>query len=106
MVSYAPVIYICTVSYIFNSEPSSSPQSVTLMTVSATELFVSWKEVPSIDQNGIITIYEVLYQLMENYGRGSSTLNTRELSIVLSNLHKYANYSVRVRAFTIIGPGP
>ena len=76
------------------------------MTVSATELFVSWMEVPSIDQNGIITIYEVLYQLMENYDQESLILSTQEFSIVLSNLHEYANYSVRVRASTVIGPGP
>ena len=72
---------------------------------SATALSVTWDIVPDIDQNGVITLYEVSYQPMEDYARTILLQNTTDLSLSLNGLHEYANYSVQVRAYTSVGPG-
>ncbi len=63
--------------------------------------------VPDIDQNGIITLYEVSYQPMEVYNSTVLLQNTTDpsRSLSLTGLHEYANYSVQVRAYTSVGPG-
>lgn len=86
--------------------PSSPPQDVVLTVVSANEIKVSWNEVLPINQSGIIILYGVLYQPMEAYDRSSLVQNTTNSSIALRGLHEYANYSVQVQAYTVIGPGP
>ncbi len=74
---------------------------------SAIALSVTWNMVPDIDQNGIITLYEVSYQPMEDYNNTVLLQNTTDLSrsLFLTGLHEYANYSVQVRAYTSVGPG-
>ncbi len=75
--------------------------------MSATEIAVSWAEVLQIERNGIITLYEVTYSPLESYhDRNSTFQNTSDLSIILTGLHEFANYSIQVRAYTNIGPGP
>ena len=89
-----------------STEPSCPPQSVVPTVVSATEISVSWMKVPPIHENGIIETYEVLYQPMEAYDMTHMFLNTTNLSVCLTELHEYANYSIQVRAYTDVGPGP
>ena len=68
---------------------------------------MTWVEVPAIDQNGIITNYEVQFeplQFTENLM--TSTLNTTNLSIAIDSLEEYVEYNISVRAYTSVGPGP
>ena len=79
--------------------------------LSSTEIEVSWEEVPAINQNGIITMYEVQYIPLETFGGQISTTtvndtNTSLLFIVLTGLEEYVQYSISVRAYTSVGPGP
>ena len=78
--------------------------------VSSTEIMVTWGTVPPIDQNGVITIYEVLYQPQETFNGaiGESTVNVSapNMSVVLMNLQEYVNYTISVRAYTSVGEGP
>ena len=71
---------------------------------------VSWGVVPPIDQNGIITMYEVLYQPLETFGGaiGPMTRNVSgtAISLVLMDLQEFVSYNISVRAYTIIGDGP
>lgn len=69
---------------------------------------VSWDEVPQIDQNGIITIYEILYEPQETFGGVimSMQTNVSGTSLLLSGLEEFVVYSVSVRAYTRLGPGP
>ena len=39
----------------------SPPANIKATSISPTEILVTWDSVPSIDRNGIITMYEVLY---------------------------------------------
>ena len=69
---------------------------------------MNWNEVPEIDQNGIITEYEVMYEPLMTFGGLITTLtvNTTNLSITLMDLQEYVEYSISVRAYTSVGPGP
>ena len=67
-----------------------------------------WEEVAPIDQNGVITMYQVLYQPLETFGGtiGPLTVNVTELTADLTDLEEYVNYTISVRAYTSAGEGP
>ena len=105
------MLYRSLRNHLFESQivPSAPPEAVLLTVTSANEILVSWSEVPLIHQNGIITLYEVFYYPLEDYHnplRIPMIQNTTELSFNLMGLHEFANYSIQVRAFTEVGPGP
>ena len=69
---------------------------------------VTWEEVPALEQNGIITIYEVLYDPVETFDGvlGPQTTNTTELFAYLTKLEQNVEYFIFVKAYTSIGSGP
>ena len=80
------------------------------MSASPTSIYVMWDEVPAIDQNGIITMYEVMYTPLNTFG-GQISANTTSVSgsesmVTLSYLQEFVNYSISVRAYTTAGQGP
>ena len=91
-------------------EPSGPPTNVTVMVNSSTTVLVSWSEVNPIDQNGNISKYEVLYTPLQTFeGQIESNavnVSGTEFSVLLMNLQEYINYSISVRAYTSVGPGP
>ena len=91
-----------------NAVPASPPQNVTATVLSSTEIQVNWTEVIEIDQNGIITEYEVMYEPLMNFSGLITTLtvNTTNLFITLMDLQEYVEYKISVRAYTSVGPGP
>lgn len=76
--------------------------------MSPKSIAVRWDGVPPIDQNGIITVFEVLYVPLNTFGGviGMQSQNTADMLYLLENLEEYVNYSISVRAYTSIGPGP
>ena len=78
--------------------------------MSSTEIMVTWDIVLPIDQNGVITMYEVLYQPQETFNGAIRDLTVNvsapEMSVVLMNLQEYVNYTISVRAYTSVGEGP
>ena len=77
--------------------------------ISSTAIQVTWEEVPAIDQNGIITRYEVEYN--QTTFSGATTYNTTTVDsstfmVDLTGLEEYVEYSIRVRAYTSVGAGP
>ena len=78
--------------------------------VSSTEIIITWGIVPPIDKNGVITMYEVLYQPQETFNGaiGDLTMNVTapNMSVVLINVEDYVNYTLSVRAYTSVGEGP
>ena len=78
--------------------------------VSSTEIMVTWDMVPPINQSGVITMYEVLYQPQETFDGSIEDLTVNvsapEMSVVLMNLQEYVNYTISVRAYTSVGEGP
>ena len=87
--------------------PVTPPQNVQANAASSTEILVTWEEVLPIDQNGIITNYEVQYeplQFMESLDTMFS--NTTDMAVNLTNLQEYVQYNISVRAYTSVGFGP
>ena len=87
--------------------PASPPVNVTAVNITSTSIQVIWKRVPAIDQNGVITQYEVEY----NQSTFDSVPTTQNIIVnptmaVLTGLEEYVEYSIQVRAYTSVGPGP
>ena len=83
------------------------PQNVQATAVSSTEIMVTWYEVPGLDQNGIIIDYEVQIEPLDFPADIMTNLvTTTNLSILVTGLEEYINYSIAVRAYTSVGPGP
>ena len=78
---------------------------MTATAVSSTEIEVSWEEVPAIDENGVITMYEVQFVPLETF-EGQISANTSQLNTTLTGLQEYVEYNISVRAYTSVGPGP
>ena len=80
------------------------------MAESPTTIAVMWEEVPPIDQNGVITMYEVMYTPLETFEGALQSNSTIVLeptrSVNLTGLEEYVNYNISVRAFTSVGVGP
>ena len=80
------------------------------MAESSTTIAVMWEEVPPIDQNGVITMYEVMYTLLETFGgtleNDTITVFEPARSVNLTGLEEYVNYNISVRAFNSVGAGP
>ena len=66
---------------------------------------MSWSEVPEIDRNGIITMYEVMYVSNSTIGNVNIS-DSSILSVNLTNLEEFAMYNISVRAYTDVSPGP
>ena len=94
----------------FFAAPSDYPQNVAVFTVSSTEIRVTWEPVPEINQNGIITQYEVRYTPLTTFGglisENSTLVDVSVTEITLTGLQEFVEYSISVRAYTSIGPGP
>ena len=79
------------------------------ITSSSTAILVTWEPVPEIDRNGIIAQYEVEFNqsTFNQISTGDlTTTNASQLMVELEGLEEYVEYSVRVRAYTSVGPGP
>ena len=91
----------------FSSVPASSPENIQTEVLSSTEIRVSWTEVPERDRNGIITMYEVLYEPLMTFGELTpATVTTTNLTIIVGGLEEYVEYNISVRAYTSVGPSP
>ena len=90
--------------------PGNPPENVTAVVESSTTIAVMWEEVPPIDQNGDIIMYVVMYTPLETFGETlySDTVNVSgsNMSVVLTGLEEYVNYTISMRAFTDVGAGP
>ena len=88
--------------------PATPPTNVMAIATSPRSITVMWEEVVPIDQNGVITMYQVLYQPLETFGGaiGPLTVNVTELTADLTDLDEYVNYTISVRAYTSAGEGP
>ena len=93
--------------FVIPSVPASSPENIQTEVLSSTEIRVSWTEVSEIDRNGIITMYEVMYEPLMTFGvLTPATVNTTNLTIIVDGLEEYVEYNISVRAYTSVGPGP
>ncbi|XP_043196400.1 tyrosine-protein phosphatase Lar-like isoform X3 [Amphibalanus amphitrite] len=89
--------------------PGEAPREVAVRAIDSRSLLVTWRPPPADQQNGAITYYKLFYKLSGH--NDSQTVQiivndpTRR-NFTLDELHKYAEYSVRVLAGTRVGDGP
>ena len=76
--------------------------------MSSTTINIVWEEIPPRNRNGLIVMYEIIYEPLETFEELLMTdaRNTTNLSIVLENLHPFVNYNISVSAYTSVGNGP
>ena len=80
-----------------------------VLTRSSTAILVTWDFVPEIDRNGIIVQYQVEFNQSTFNEISTSNLTTTDgsqLMVELEGSEEYVEYSVRVQAYTSLGPGP
>lgn len=86
-----------------------APEDVRCVALTSQSLQVSWQPPPSHHTNGLLQGYKLNFeQVMDNLGLTNDDMDTRKttaLTIVLSNLRKFTNYSIQVLAFTRMGDG-
>jgi hypothetical protein len=78
------------------------------MATSPKSIAVIWREVLPIDENGIITMYQVSYEPSVTFDGaiGPLDMNVTGLTADLTDLEEYVNYTITVRAYTSVGEGP
>ena len=101
-------LYTTPISFTCHAAPASPPDNVNAIPLSSTTIMVTWNIVPPIHQNGPIIVYEVMYAPMQTFDGQimTRTTNTSTVSLTFTKLQEYVVYSISVRAYTIIGPGP
>ena len=68
---------------------------------------VTWDEIRGLNQNGIISEYEVEIEPLDFPADISvDLLTTTNLSIVVTGLQENVLYNISVRAYTSVGTGP
>ena len=83
--------------------PSAPPANLSVVALSATELYITWQPPVFSQQNGIIRSYVLIVSILE---RGTSEqLTSTEPQLMLHDLHPFYMYSFFIAAVTI-GPGP
>ena len=108
------IVYILCIylnfTFSLSTVPHSPPTDIQATSTTPTEITVTWDIVPSIDQNGIITMYEVLYVPLETFteaiGNLTRNVSMPEMSVVLTDLQEFNSYDIFVRAYTSVGEGP
>ena len=95
------LLYSCC----FKSEPNAPPSNVTGHNASSTSIFVSWGQVPFLDQNGVIVSYTVTYRWLPSGPLQTKNVRAEGNQTTLSGLNEYTNYSITVFASTLKGGG-
>ena len=89
------------------SVPSGAPQSLEAMFVQPTEVFLMWRQIPCVQQNGLITGYVVQYYAScgadRNMQRNKSVVTN---NTIINGLTPNFKYTFQVAAVNVNGTGP
>ncbi|KAM7435782.1 Protein sidekick-1 [Porites harrisoni] len=92
--------------------PSFGPDTFFTTELNETTFNISWAPLPTEKSNGIVVLYEANAELVATRGRSrrsvasSKGVNTTKTFAVLYDFLTCSQYSISVRAFTAVGPGP
>ena len=67
---------------------------------------VSWMVLNCQDRHGNITMYEVRYTSSDNVNQTLNTSSGNDTSLLVEGLEEFTNYTIEVKAYTSVGPGP
>ena len=89
------------------SGASGAPQSLEAMSIQPTEVFLRWRVMPCVQQNGPITAYVVYYYTTCSANRdvqwNKSVVSTGD---IIDSLTPNTEYTFRVAAVNVNGTGP
>lgn len=85
--------------FILSSEPDSPPVNLTVEDTGPSTATLTWS--PPEKPNGVIQLYEVLYENDSHW----ASMNTSSNRITLTSLRPFSYYNVSVRAYTSYGHG-
>ena len=88
-----------------STAPISSVSNITISSVEARSMTVSWNEVPCSEQNGPITGY-FLYYTNTTFSDTVNISGGDNRQYNLTTLTPYTNYTVTVIAYNDVGTGP
>ena len=99
------LVHFCFISL----EPAKGP-TINEITANATAFQITWTKLSEDDSNGVIVNYEVCYQLGSTVSDDCSQDMKFSVSDVsntkITKLNPARTYTVAVRAYTNVGPGP
>ena len=99
---YSHVTNVC----VFVLAPRVAPEVVSII-ADKQSVNVSWMMLDCQDRHGIITMYEVHYSIVgDSVYVTVNTTNGDETSLIVVGLEEFTNYTIVVRAYTAVGPGP
>uniref|UniRef100_A0AAQ4PK53 Receptor-type tyrosine-protein phosphatase F n=1 Tax=Gasterosteus aculeatus aculeatus TaxID=481459 RepID=A0AAQ4PK53_GASAC len=84
--------------------PSSYPQNLSVVGLTATSTNLAWEPPPLAERNGKIIKYAVVYRDINS--QHNSTNSTTETRMTVQGLQPDTTYDIRVQAFTSKGAGP
>ena len=84
--------------------PSEPPRNVKIERKTSTTISLSWLSPSNDSINGVLVGYRVNYQHNGKAYVGVDTTNN-QTRVTLKRLGKYTNYTIRVAARTLRGPG-
>jgi netrin-G3 ligand len=89
-----------------DDRPGSSPRNVIVRPLSSSTMVIQWDE-PE-EQNGVVTGYKVYYTTTPNkpLSQWDSQFVDNNKLTTISDLTPHTIYTIRVEAYTSIGPGP
>ncbi|XP_022097201.1 receptor-type tyrosine-protein phosphatase T-like [Acanthaster planci] len=93
---------------LFTNESIPIAAPVLRRAVSNDIITFSWDPIPCGSRQGNITHFEYRFQKQNQQGQFETidSNNVTNRSVTIPNFSSYTNYSIRVRAYTRIGPGP
>ncbi|TNN77481.1 Receptor-type tyrosine-protein phosphatase F [Liparis tanakae] len=84
--------------------PSSYPQNLSVVGLTATSTNLAWEPPPLAERNGKIVKYDVVYRDINS--QHNNTNSTTETQMTVQGLQPDTTYDIRVQAFTSKGGGP
>ena len=98
-------IYSYYIVLTLSTAPTSSVSNITISSVEARSMTISWDEVPCSGQNGPITGY-LLYYTNTTFSDTVNITGGDNRQYNLTTLTPYTNYTVTVIAYKEVGTGP
>ena len=90
----------------YPSVPSGAPQSLEAMFVQPTEVYLRWREVPCVQQNGPITGYVMRYYATHGDDRDVQNKSVVTTGDIIDGLTPNTEYAFQVAAVNVNGTGP
>ncbi|XP_068449274.1 protein tyrosine phosphatase receptor type Fa isoform X6 [Clinocottus analis] len=84
--------------------PSSYPQNLSVVGLTATSTNLAWEPPPLAERNGKMVKYAVVYRDINS--QHNNTNSTTETQMTVQGLQPDTTYDIRVQAFTSKGAGP